>query len=235
MLEIISEAETRVTQEGAGQAGLPADTREPTVEGPAQAGQVRGADIREVRGLHVAPHLLDRVQLWRVGGQGFHGEPRTLPRHVGRHVAALVPAQTVPDEDDAPPAQMPLEGAQKRHQRAIGIAARLGLEEEPTAAPIPAKGQGPGHRKAFPVAPRVLQERGLAARRPGAPDYRVLRDAAFVLEDEPGALPPGVFFSWGQRRCFHSAIAASLRSRARRPGRCSDQPSARNTRQTWPG
>jgi hypothetical protein len=47
--------------------------------------------------------------------------------------------------------------------------------------------------------------------------------------------PPGVFFSAGHRRLFHWAIAASSRSRARRPGRCSDQPKARRTRHTWPG
>ena len=222
-------------QEGASQAGLSADAREATAQGAAQTGEIQDAQVREVRGLHIAPHLLDRVQLRSVGRQGLHREPRALARHVRPHVPTLVAAQAVPDEDDAPPAQMPFEGAQKRDERVIGIAARMGLEEEPTPTPIPAKGQGPGYRQASPVPPRVTQDWRLAARGPGAPDYGLLRDAAFVLENEPGPLPAGVFFSCGHRRCFHAAIAASLRSRAWRPGRCKDQPSARNTRQTWPG
>jgi hypothetical protein len=48
-------------------------------------------------------------------------------------------------------------------------------------------------------------------------------------------VPAGVFFSCAQRRVFHCAIAASSRSRARRVGRCSDQPIPRRSRQTWPG
>jgi hypothetical protein len=56
-----------------------------------------------------------------------------------------------------------------------------------------------------------------------------------VFEDEPGPLPLGVFFSCGQRGLFPRAMADSSRSRARRPGRWSDHPSALSTRQTWPG
>ena len=85
------------------------------------------------------------------------------------------------------------------------------------------------------MAPGVGQDGRLATGGPGAPDDRLLGDAAFVLEDEPGVLPRGVFFRAGQRRLFHSAMAVSSRSRARRAGRWSDQPNARSTRQTWPG
>jgi hypothetical protein len=47
--------------------------------------------------------------------------------------------------------------------------------------------------------------------------------------------PAGVFFSCGHRRVFHSSIALSSRSRARRVGRWSDHPNFRKSRQTWPG
>jgi hypothetical protein len=40
---------------------------------------------------------------------------------------------------------------------------------------------------------------------------------------------------WRQRGVFQASIARASRSRARRVGRCSDHPSPRNTRQTWPG
>jgi hypothetical protein len=219
-------------QEGAGQGGLPADPGEAAPQGPVQAGEIGCAHISQVGGLHVAPDLFDRIQLRGIGGQGLHGEPGALAGEVGGHVATLVSAQAIPDQDDPAPAKMPLEGAHERDERTIGIAAGMGLEKEPRSAPIPAKRQRAGHRQAFPVPARVTQDGGVPTRGPGAADYRMLRDAAFVLEDEPGPLAAGVFFSCGQRRCFHSAIAASLRSRACRPGRWSDHPSARSTRQT---
>jgi hypothetical protein len=229
------EAETRVVQEGPRQRRLLADASEATAQRLAQTGQIRCTHVGELARLHVAPDLLDRIQLRGVCRQALHGEPGPLAPHVRRHVATLVTAQAVPDQHDTAPSKMPLERAQEGHERAIGVGAGAGLEEEPAAPTIPAVCQGARHRQAFPVPAGVKEDRRLAARRPRAPHYRVLRDAAFVLEDEPGAPPLGVFFSWGHRGLFHRAIADSSRSRACRPGRWSDHPNARSTRQTWPG
>jgi hypothetical protein len=62
-----------------------------------------------------------------------------------------------------------------------------------------------------------------------------MREPAFVLEDEPRAPAAGVFFTRGHPVRVHCAIAASLRSRAWRTGRCTDHCNARSRYQTWPG
>jgi hypothetical protein len=235
LVSVMLEAEARVVQEGPGQRRLLADTSEAAAQRLAQAGQIRRTHVGELAGLHVAPDLLDRIQLRGVRWQAFHGEPGALAPHVGRHVATFMTAQAVPDQHDGAPAKMSLERAHEGHERAIGVGAGAGLEEEPAAPAIPAVRQGARHRQAFPVPAGVQQDRRFAARRPRATHYRVLRDAAFVLEDEPGVPPLGAFFSWGHRVLFHRAIAVSSRSRACRPGRWSDHPKARSTRQTWPG
>ncbi len=72
------------------------------------------------------------------------------------------------------------------------------------------------------------QDRRLAPRRPGAADDGVMRESAFVLEDEPRAPAAGVFFTRGHPVRVHCAIAASLRSRAWRTGRCTDHCNARS-------
>src|SRR2546428_2484825 len=236
MLErLMLEAETRVAQEGAGQRRLPANASEAAAQGPAQAGQIRRTHIGELAGLHVAPDLLKGIQLRGIRRQALHAEPGALAPQVRRHVSTLVTAQAVPDQYDATPSEMPLERAQEGYQAAIGVRAGAGVEEEPAAPTIPPERQGARDRQAFPVPTCVNEDRGFAPRRPCATDYRVLRDAAFVFEDEPGALALGVFFSRGQRVRFHPAMAASSRSRDCRPGRCSDHPKARSPRQTWPG
>src|SRR5712691_7601313 len=79
------------------------------------------------------------------------------------------------------------------------------------------------------------QDGGLPARGPGAADGRPLRDAALVLEDDPGPATPSVFFTAGQRIVIQCRIAGSFRSLARLAGRCNVQSSAPRTRHTWPG
>jgi hypothetical protein len=44
------------------------------------------------------------------------------------------------------------------------------------------------------------------------------KEARFVDENDMGRQPRGVFFTFGQTECFHSATAASLRSTTRRSG-----------------
>ena len=58
----------------------------------------------------------------------------------------------------------------------------------------------------------------LADRAPRLPDRRDQEEARFVDEDEMGAQPCGVFFTRGQTVRFHSSMAASSRSTARRSG-----------------
>jgi hypothetical protein len=67
---------------------------------------------------------------------------------------------------------------------------------------------------AFPV----VEDRCLSHRTPGLTNRRDQEEARFVDKDEVGFQPCGVFFTRGQTERFHSAMAASLRSKARRSG-----------------
>src|SRR2546428_9940935 len=145
------------------------------------------------------------------------------------------PLKPSPDEQYALMGEVTPEVAQKGDQRGVRVAARARVKEEVRPAAVPAKCQGPSDRQPLPIPTRVDQDRRFAARGPGAADDRLLRDAAFVLEDDPGPLAAGVFFSCAHRRVFPCAIAASSRSRAGRAGRCNDQISPRRMRHTWPG
>ena len=78
----------------------------------------------------------------------------------------------------------------------------------------------------------VLGAWGLAARSPGAPYRRNQEEPGFVDKGDMGAQPRGVFFMRGQSRCFHSAMASSLRWSARRSGFWQLQPSEWSSRPT---
>jgi hypothetical protein len=160
--------------------------------------EIVGAQVGELAALDVAPHELGWVEIRRVAGQALHREPRALRAQVGVHGITLMRRQAVPDQDDSPPAELPLEVDQEVDEGEVVVTARSRLEEEPTAPEVPPESHGDGDRELRPVE-GVDQDRGFAAGGPGAPDRRPLRDAAFVLEDDPGVAPPSVFFSVGQR------------------------------------
>lgn len=235
VLTAMSERQPGVAQEGERQLRVATHASTAAPERSAERLDVRRAEVRELRALDVAPDGLDRVELRRIARQALDHQPPALLRQVVAHQATFVSGQSIPDEDYRLPTEVAAEVTEEADQQPIGVAARLGLKEKAGPAPIPAKGQGTGHGQPLPAAAYVRQGRCFAARRPGPADDRLLRDAAFVLEEEPRAAASGVFFSCGQRRVFHSAMACSSRSRARRVGRWSDHPSPRSTRQTCPG
>src|SRR2546425_8509546 len=111
MLEAMSEAEACVSQESAGERRLVPDAREAAAQRPPQAGEIRRTHVRELTGLHVAPDLLERIQLRGIRRQALHGEPGALPPQVGHHVSTRVTAQAVPDQHDPAAPKMPLERA----------------------------------------------------------------------------------------------------------------------------
>jgi hypothetical protein len=89
------------------------------------------------------------------------------------HLAALVRRQAVPDQRDAAPADVALEVRQEANEGGPVVTPGPGLEEELTAATVPPERQGQSDRELLPVE-GVDQDGGLAARRPGASDRRVL-------------------------------------------------------------
>lgn len=68
------------------------------------------------------------------------------------------------------------------------------------------------------VTVTVPQDWRLAYRTPGFEDGRDQKEPGLVDEYDVGRQPCGVFFTAGQTACFHAAMAASLRSTARRSG-----------------
>lgn len=196
--------------------------------------EIVGAEVGELAALDVAPHELGWVQVRRVAGQALDREPRALSAQVRLHGTALMRRQAVPDQDDASPAELPLEVVQERDEGAVVVAARTRLEKETATPEVPPEGHGDRHGELLPIE-GVDQDRGFAAGRPGAADRRPLGDAALVLEDDPGPAAPSVFFTAGQRVVIQCRIAASFRSLARFAGRWSVQSSAPKRRQTCPG
>src|SRR6266478_1273494 len=197
---VMSERQPGMTQKREGQLRLPAHTGKACAEWRAQRGEVRRADIGQLAGLDVAPELFDRVQVGRIAWQPLDRQPRVLSGQVGGHHAARVTTQAIPDEQQALPGEVALEIAQKADQGRVRVAPRTRVEEEARPAAVPAKRQGPGDRQPLPMSPRVDQDRRFAARSPGATDDGLLRDAAFVFEDESGvSQQPVVRRTWAPR------------------------------------
>ena len=192
------EPQARVAEERRGKFRRSTDAAQAAVQRPAEGRQVRRADVPQLAGFHIAPNLLDGIQLRGISRQAFDAQPPPLARQIRPHPPTLVRAQAVPDQAHPLPPEVALERPEKRDEPGVGVGVGAGLEEEADGEPVPAKRQRPGHGQALPVAAGRAQDGRLAAGRPRAADDGLLRDPAFVLEDEPGAAPAGVFFTWGQ-------------------------------------
>jgi len=216
------------------QRGRPSNAPEARADRPLDLAEVVRAEIGQFPPLDVAPHEFGRIEVGRVARQALDGEPRALSLQVRRHGAALMRRQAVPDQDETLPTKMTPELVQEADQRDVVVASGLRLEDQATAATIPAERQGHGEGELRPIE-GMDQDGGLPTRGPGAADGRSLRDAALVLEDDPGSAPPSVFFTAGQRVVIQCRMAGSFRSFARLAGRCNVQSSAPRRRQTWPG
>ena len=91
------------------------------------------------------------------------------------------------------------------------------LAVESTMEPFRADGNTGDSRDPVMTVP-MKHDRCLSHRTPGLTDRRDQEEARFVDKDEMGFQPCGVFFTRGQTDRFHSSIATSSRSTARRSG-----------------
>ena len=225
-----------MAEEGEGEFWLAPDAPATRSHRVPERREVGRAEVGQFAALQVAPEQFDGIEIRCIGGETFDVQPgRLLRGKVAGHAAALVRPQAIPDEHDLLAAEVPLQSAQEGDERGVRVRARLRLKVQAGAPAIPPKRERRGDRQALPIRPRVLQHGSLAARRPRAPYDRVLRHAAFVLEDYPSVAAPRVFFTSDQRWRRHWRIAASSRSRAWRAGRWSDQFNPCRIRQTWAG
>lgn len=181
------------------------------------------------RALGELPDAFVGVELRGVAREAVEVEPRIAGLERADRLAA-VDGSVVPDHDHGAAEvaeQVPEEGA---HFRVLDV---LGREQEvEAAAPATRTHRQPrDHRDALaPLA--VTQERSVSPRRPGAPHARDQEEPRLVDEDEVGAQPRGFFLMRGHVFRFQCSIRSSLRSRARRSGFCTLQPSACSRRPT---
>jgi hypothetical protein len=154
---------------------------------------------------------------------------------VGAHGLAAVGAQVVPDQRDRLAAQEALEPVQHPGQPVGVVGSALEGEQQPGPRPVRAVGQQPSHGDLLATPIAVAQDRGLAARCPGAAHRWGQADAGLVGKDQQAALLVGVCLIRGQSSATHWAMRFSSRSSARRVGRCGVQPMPRSSRHTCPG
>src|ERR1044072_1455256 len=148
-----------MSKEAEGQVGIVANAREAALHRPAQRQNLGWTQVGEIAPFDVAPDLLDRVELGRIGRQAFDLKPGPLPGQVRPHPAALVRGQPVPEQDDPPAAEVALECAQERDQALVGVGAGVGLEVNAAPVTIPPKRQRGGDRQTLPVAADMGQDR----------------------------------------------------------------------------
>ena len=200
------------------------DALERLTGGVAEFPDVLGAEVGQFMLFPIAPQILDGIEFRGVGGQSLGVQPVGLLGEISGDPLAAVDRGSIPQQQDFA-GDLAVQGLQKLdHLRALD---RTGVQPEVEVA----RGQPGNRREALPVEVEG-QDRGLAARRPGARPVRPLAQPAFVEEDEGAALPAGFFLRRGQVLAFHPAIFASSRSRARPTGRCGLKPSCPSRRHT---
>jgi hypothetical protein len=187
-----------------------------------------GAVVHEAAGrrdaLAMAPDSFGRVELGCVRRKEFqmHIRNRLQP---GFEDFAFVQIQIV-QNDHQRCAERPAQLADVRDQIVLIHTAAGEEPGEQSAAPSCRRDrQGTEHRHLFAVSQPVPENRSLADRRPGAAAIRLRQKAGFVEEDEGGSEAAGLFLIRGQSSATQASMASSFRSRARRFGFWTDQPS----------
>lgn len=130
--------------------------------------------------------------------------------------------QSIPDQQDQAVLLMLMQCVEKLDQAFSVVGARTRLEDEVRAAPVGFVDQCTGDGQPLP-SEAVVQYRSLASGRPGRPYRRQERNAGLIFEHDQCVLAPGRFFNCGQRFLTQRWMASSLRSIARRAGRCQVQ------------
>lgn len=177
--------------------------------------------------LEISPQVLDRIQLWSVSREAFDLEPVAMLADEVGDFPTPVHRQTIPNYQQRP-GQLSQETAKKVDH--LGAANRAWIEPKVEVPP----GYPRDRREGFPVE-MELEDRGVAAGRPGSTPVGSFAESALVDEDDGLAKPGSVFFTLGQRRRFQCSMFSSLRSTARPTGRCTLHLRRRRILQTWPG
>jgi hypothetical protein len=193
---------------------------------------VVGHEVRQFAMLCVTPSWLDRVQLWRIGGQPLNidvlqsrgGEPfggRAMHR----------PA--VPADDQLPTAMM----AKLFHKGDYFVSPNVALVNLKRRADVTSGGRerdSSDHAQPVVPVPGSLHGR-LAARGPGAAIHRLKLKPGFIDKNNAGAASTGFFLIRGQSCRRHRSTACESCSRATRRGFWGEKPRSCSTRPMWAG
>lgn len=226
-----SKRKARVSQECPSECVGTAHATDPAPQCRGGIGEIFGAAVRQLAALDVPPQRFGGIQLRGIPGQPLDPQPVSLRVQVVANQGTFVRGQLVPDQDDAPAADVAGQSLQVCQHAMPVAASRKRPKPHLIASTIPAKPERQADQQFLPIE-TVDQDRSLAPRRPGPANRWSLRDAALVVEENPGLPASGVFFTAGQRWDTQCRTAAAFRSRACVAGRCSVQSSARRTRHT---
>lgn len=178
----------------------------------------------------MVPHAFVGVQFRGVRREGRQVQPGRAAKEFLHGVAAVNPA--IVQQHDEVPGDLVQQMAEERRDLFPPDIVFIQLAVQRAVAALRADGDARDGRDAVMTIPMTHDGR-LTHRAPRLPDRRDQEEARFVDEDEMGRQPCGVFFTRGQTERFHSAMAASSRSTARRSGFWWLQPSWCRSLPTW--
>lgn len=195
--------------------------------------EFRWREVRERVHLGVAPDQLDGIEFGGVAGQQVGVYAVTMRREPSAHGPAAMGGQPIPDEVDGP--ALATRELLEEVQDGLAVVIGIGQQAEGAAYPVAVRRDREcrDRRDLAPRSAALWEDRGPAARRPGAPPERGHQEARFVAEDERRPSTGSVFFTRGHSPCIQRRMASSSRSMARRAGFCGLKPNACSSRPTW--
>ena len=168
----------------AGPAGEPAEVVEQLLE-------AERAAVSKL-GFEVVADLLIRVEFRRVSGKALKLKARMAGQDLGDGGSAVNRAAVPQQEDRAAPLAQP--PPQAGGDLELGEVVEVAVAVQPAALAHGTDGHG-GDGRELVARVAVHQQRGLAARRPGAAHRGHQQEATFVQERQMRAQAPGFFLS----------------------------------------
>jgi len=177
--------------------------------------EVEESQIRQRVQLQIAPHVLDGIQLRRVGREELGRELAVRSEEVLHEIRAMG-IQPIPDQNHGRvdlDQELP-EEVDDPLGVDVGIRMEAKVEADVVALGRHAQRPDGGHLAMGP--PTVVEQWCFAPWVPRAPHERRHHQATLVEEREPGLPPRGFFLMRGQSFRIQPRMRSSLRSRARR-------------------
>jgi len=174
-------------------------------------------------GLEMIPNAFIRIQLRRIGRKWNQDQTRCPAQKLADGLAPM--GRAVIQHNDQQAVDLPQQMTEKRRHFFPLDVVFIQMAVERATTTFRTDGEA-GNRRNAVVAIPVTNDRGVSHRTPCFSNRGNQEEARFVEKDDMGRQPSDVFFTLGQTDRFHSAMAASSRSTARRSGFWWLQPSS---------